>query len=119
MDGRGGGALVTQCHRNVVFPATFGGDFTKQINAAIGSYAVAVFVAFVLLSPVLPSRVSGAVGVVPTGPQPVLYTVRPGDTPSGIAASQGISLSQLFALNPDLTPLKDPGGGASVVVGLR
>ena len=67
----------------------------------------------------LPSRGSEAVGVVPTGPQPVLYTVRPGDTPSGIAASQGISLSQLFALNPDLTPLKDPGGGASVVVGLR
>jgi len=85
---------------------------------AIGGYAVAVAVAFVLLSPVLPSRGSGAVGVVPTGPQPVLYTVRPGDTPSGIAASQGISLSQLFALNPDLTPLKDPGG-ASVVVGLR
>lgn len=84
---------------------------------AIGGYAVAVAVAFVLLSPVLPSRGSGAVGVVPT-PQPVLYTVRPGDTPSGIAASQGISLSQLFALNPDLTPLKDPGG-ASVVVGLR
>ena len=84
---------------------------------AIGGYA-AVAVAFVLLSPVLPSRGSGAVGVVPTGPQPVLYTVRPGDTPSGIAASQGISLSQLFALNPDLTPLKDPGG-ASVVVGLR
>ena len=85
---------------------------------AIGGYAVAVAVAFVLLSPVLPSRGSGAVGVVPTGPQPVLYTVRPGDTPSGIAASQGISLSQLFALNPDLTPLKDPGG-ASVVVDLR
>jgi LysM repeat protein len=84
---------------------------------AIGGYAVAVAVAFVLLSP-LPSRGSGAVGVVPTGPQPVLYTVRPGDTPSGIAASQGISLSQLFALNPDLTPLKDPGG-APVVVGLR
>ena len=86
---------------------------------AIGSYAVAEVVAFVLLSPVLPSRGSESVGVVPTGPQPVLYTVRPGDTPSGIAASQGISLSQLFALNPDLTPLKDPGGGASVVVGLR
>ena len=85
---------------------------------AIGGYAVAVAVAFVLLSPVLPSRGSGAVGVVPTDPQPVLYRVRPGDTPSGIAASQGISLSQLFALNPDLTPLEDPGS-ASVVVGLR
>jgi len=85
---------------------------------ATGGYAAAVAVAFVLLSPVLPSRGSGAVGVVPTGSQPVLYPVRPGDTPSGIAASQGISLSQLFALNPDLTPLGN-AGGPSVVVGLR
>ena len=85
---------------------------------AIGGYAVAVAVAFVLLSPVLPSRGSGAVGVVPTGPQPVLYTVRPGDTPSGIAASHGISLSQLFALNPGLMPLRN-AGGPSVAVGLR
>ena len=85
---------------------------------AIASYAVAVAVAFVLLSPVLPSRGSEAVAVVPAGPQPVLYTVKPGDTPGGIAASQGISLAQLFALNPDLTPLTNVRG-ESIVVGLR
>ena len=85
---------------------------------AIAAYAVAVAVAFVILSPVLPSRGSEAAAVVPTGPQPVLYTVRPGDTPTGIASSQGISLAQLFALNPDLQPLAD-ASAESVVVGLR
>ena len=84
---------------------------------AIASYAGAVAVAFVLLSPVLPSRGSEGVAVVSSGPQPVLYTVRPGDTMGGIAASQGISLAQLFALNPDLTPLMD-AAGTQVVVGL-
>ena len=83
---------------------------------AVASYAVAVAVAFVLLSPVLPGG-SEAGAVVPTGPQPVLYTVGPGETPSVIAASQGISPAQLFALNPKLTPLTHEGG-ASVVVGL-
>jgi LysM repeat protein len=85
---------------------------------AIASYTVAVTVAFVLLSPVLPGRGSEAVAVVPAGPQPVVYTLRPGDTLDGIAASQGISLAQLFAMNPDLTPLTD-AVGESVVVGLR
>ena len=85
---------------------------------AIAAYAVAVAVAFVILSPVLPSRGSGAAAVVPTGPQPVLYTVQPGDTLREIASSQGISLARLFALNPDLTPLTD-AKGEQVVVGLR
>lgn len=85
---------------------------------AIATYAVAVAVAFVLLSPVLPSRGSDAVAVVSAGPQPVLYTVERGDTLDGIAASQGISLTELFALNPDLTPPTD-AAGKSVVVGLR
>ena len=85
---------------------------------AVASYAVAVVVAFVLLSPVLPSRGSPQAAVVPSGPQPVVYKVRPGDTLRGIAASQGISLAELFALNPDLTPLAD-AAGTSVVVGLR
>jgi LysM repeat protein len=85
---------------------------------AIAAYAAAVGVAFVLLSPVLPSRGSEAAAVVPTGPQPVLYTVAPGDTYAGIAAEQGISLAQLFALNPDLTPLSDTDG-EQIVVGLR
>jgi len=85
---------------------------------AIASYAVAVAVAFVLLSPVLTSEASDATAVVPTGPQPVLYTVQPGDTLRGIASSQGISLARLFALNPDLTPLTE-AKGEQVVVGLR
>ena len=85
---------------------------------AIASYAVAVAVAYVILSPVLPSRGSEAAAVVPTGPQPVLYTVSPADTLDGIAAAHGISLAQLYALNRDLTPLTD-SQGAQVVVGLR
>jgi LysM repeat protein len=32
------------------------------------------------------------------------YTVKPGDTPSGIAAKAGISLEELEKLNPDLDP---------------
>lgn len=85
---------------------------------AIASYAVAVAVAIVLLSPVLPSHGSEAVAVVPAGPQPVLYKASRGDRPDGIAASQGISLAELFALNRNLTPLTH-AAGKSVVVGLR
>jgi LysM repeat protein len=32
------------------------------------------------------------------------YTVKPGDTPSGIAAKTGVPLATLQALNPDLDP---------------
>jgi hypothetical protein len=85
---------------------------------AIATYAVAVAIAYVILSPVLPGRGSGAAAVVPTGPQPVLYTVSPADTPDVIAASHGISLAQLYALNPSLTPLTR-AQGEQVVVGLR
>ena len=80
--------------------------------------AYAVAVAFILLSPVLPSRGTAATAVVSASPQPVLYTIRPGDTLQGLAATQGISLFQLYALNPDLTPLKD-AAGKPVVVALR
>jgi hypothetical protein len=85
---------------------------------AIAAYAVAVAVAFVILSPVLPSRGSEAAADIPVGPQPVLYTVQRGDTLAGIASSQGISLARLFALNPTLAPLSETNG-ESVVVGLR
>lgn len=85
---------------------------------AFATYAVAVAVVFVLLSPVLPSRASEAVAVVPAGPQPAQYKVRSKDTLHGIAASQGISLAQLFALNPDLMPLTN-AVGESVVILLR
>jgi len=84
---------------------------------AIAAYTGAVGVAFVLLSPVLSGGGSEA-AVVPTGPQPVLYTVSAADTPDAIAASHGISLAQLYALNPDLTPLTH-AQGEQVVVGLR
>jgi|SRR6187200_3789318 LysM repeat protein len=85
---------------------------------AIAAYAVAVAAAFLLLSPVLPSRGSEASAVVPTAPEPVLYTVTPGETYAGIAAGHGISLAQVFALNPELTPLTH-AGGKQIVVGLR
>jgi LysM repeat protein len=85
---------------------------------AIAAYAAAVAVALVILSPLLPSRGSEAAADIPVGPQPVLYTIRPGDTLSGIASSNGISLARLFALNPKLAPLSDTNG-ESVVVGLR
>ncbi|MBA2516831.1 MAG: LysM peptidoglycan-binding domain-containing protein [Solirubrobacterales bacterium] len=32
------------------------------------------------------------------------YTVRPGDTPSGIAEKTGVSVTKLLELNPDLSP---------------
>jgi LysM repeat protein len=85
---------------------------------AIAAYAAAVAVAFVLLSPVLPSRGSEASAVVPTGPKPVLYTVARGETYAGIASAHGISLARLFALNPELTPVTN-AGGKQIVVGLR
>jgi len=85
---------------------------------AIAAYAGAVAVAFVLLSPVLPSRGSEASAVVPTGPEPVLYTVARGETYAGIASAHGISLARLFALNPELAPLTN-ARGKQIVVGLR
>ena len=85
---------------------------------AVAAYAGAVAVAFVLLSPVLPSRSSEASAVVPTGPEPVLYTVARGETYAGIASGHGISLARLFALNPELTPLTN-ARGKQIVVGLR
>ena len=83
---------------------------------AIAAYAVAVAVAIVLLSPVLPSRGSEASTDLPTGSEPVLYTMTPGETYAGIASAHGISLAQLFALNPELTPLTH-AGGTQIVVG--
>jgi len=39
-----------------------------------------------------------------------MYTVKPGDTPSGIAEKTGVSLEQLEKANPDLDPqLLAPG----------
>lgn len=32
------------------------------------------------------------------------YTVKPGDTPSGIAEKTGVSVAKLLELNPDLNP---------------
>ena len=32
------------------------------------------------------------------------YTVKPGDTPSGIAEKTGVPLSEILRLNPDLDP---------------
>jgi LysM repeat protein len=48
----------------------------------------------------------------------VFYTVSPADTLDVIAASHGISLAQLYALNPDLTRLTH-AQGEQLVVGLR
>ena len=55
---------------------------------------------------------------VPAGAVPMLYTVARGDTYAGIAASHGISLARLYALNPELTPLGQTTA-EKVVVGLR
>ena len=33
-----------------------------------------------------------------------MYTVKPGDTPSGIAEKTGVPLDELLQLNPDLDP---------------
>jgi hypothetical protein len=78
--------------------------------------ACAVAVAIVLLSPVLPSRGSEAFTDLPTGSEPVLYTMAPGETYASIASAHGISLARLFALNPELTPLTH-AGGTQIVVG--
>jgi LysM repeat protein len=36
--------------------------------------------------------------------RPRRYTVKPGDTPSGIAEKTGVSVDKLIELNPDLDP---------------
>jgi hypothetical protein len=83
---------------------------------AVAAYTVAVLVAFVILAPILPTRGSDAAFEIPAGPTPVPYTLQPGDTPASVASAHGLSLAQLYSLNPDLTPFTK---GGQVVVGLR
>lgn len=85
---------------------------------ALTAYATAVAVALVLLAPVLFGGDSNASARVPSGPEPVAYTLEPGDSLPAVAAGHGLSLARLFALNPDLTPLSAPNR-QKVVVALR
>jgi LysM domain-containing protein len=48
----------------------------------------------------------------------ILSPVQAGDTPGTIAAAHGLSLAELYSLNPSLTPFTT-AKGARIVVGLH
>ena len=85
---------------------------------AVAAYATAVAIAILLLAPVLFDHEPGAAARAPRGPERIVYTGRPGDTPASIAAAHGLSLAGLFALNPKLSPFNKVAGRA-LVLGLR
>lgn len=57
-----------------------------------------------------PANTAGAKPKRSPGKKTRSYTVKPGDTPSGIADKTGVDLDTLLELNPDLDPqLLSPG----------
>ncbi|HEX2045361.1 MAG TPA: LysM domain-containing protein [Gaiellaceae bacterium] len=72
--------------------------------AAVAAYTAAVAIAIALFAPLFRSD-GAAVTVSPAAPPVELTTVRPGETLALVAARNGISLSRLLALNPELQPL--------------
>jgi LysM repeat protein len=84
---------------------------------AVVAYGTAFVVAVLMLSPIL-FKGSGVAAPIPAGPAPILYTVQAGDTPGTIAAAHGLSLAELYSLNPSLTPFTT-AKGARIVVGLH
>ncbi|MDD3429470.1 MAG: peptidoglycan DD-metalloendopeptidase family protein [Oscillospiraceae bacterium] len=67
-------------------------DFEKQVDVRDGVYLSDSVVDYSQISTLLSSQVEGE----------RVYTVISGDTPSGIAAKNGITTSDLYALNPSL-----------------
>jgi hypothetical protein len=108
-------AYVHPRHTSGEFAAAALRNGTRVVAA--GAYAAAVVVAVLLLAPVLFDGDSGSAARIPAGPRPVTVKLTGGDTPATVAAARGLSLAQLYALNPGLAPL--PKHGQSLVVGLR
>jgi hypothetical protein len=71
--------------------------------AAAAAYAAAVAVAVALFAPLF--RSDSAAGTLSPPAPPELAKVRPGESLAVVAARNGISLSRLLALNPDVEPL--------------
>jgi LysM repeat protein len=83
--------------------------------AAFAGYAAAVSVGALLLGPVLRAD-DGAATATLNLPEPRIVEARSGDSLAGLAASEGVSIARLLALNPELQPL---GVDAGVPVRVR
>jgi LysM repeat protein len=83
----------------------------RRLSAAVTAGALSAVVLSTLIGPAahaapaavqaaLPATASAFVPViVPAAPSAAVYTVKPGDTLSGIAATHGVSLASVFAAN--------------------
>ena len=69
---------------------------------ALFAYAACVAALFLAVRPLLPEGDADPV-VLPPAPKPEVYVTRPGDTLGTIAATRGLALETLLALNPDAT----------------
>ncbi|HSK15412.1 MAG TPA: LysM domain-containing protein [Gaiellaceae bacterium] len=77
---------------------------------AFAAYGGLLVLAFVLFGSALGLRGGSDDVVLPPPVEPELVEVRAGDTPALLAAEQGLSVSRLLALNPELSPLGlEPG----------
>jgi LysM repeat protein len=85
---------------------------------AVSTYGTAVVIAVVLLAPVLFDGDAQTAAQLPKGPETVVYTAQRGESLPEVASAHGLSLAQLFALNPRLTPFSHTRG-KELVVGLR
>jgi LysM repeat protein len=81
--------------------------------AAFAGYAAALVTGVALVGPAL--RGDEATAVSPSSSEAQLVDVRRGDTLGSLAASYGVSVARLVALNPDLGPL-GPAPGRTVRV---
>ena len=71
---------------------------------ALLAYGACVAALFLAVRPLLPKGQADPV-VLPEATTPQIYVAHPGDTLATVAATHGLGLETLFALNPDVTPL--------------
>jgi hypothetical protein len=69
---------------------------------ALVAYALCVAAVFLAARPLLPTGEADPV-VLPQAAEATVYKTRPGDTLASIAATHGVGLGALLALNPDVT----------------
>lgn len=63
----------------------------------------------------VPDSLEGFIETPLPSPTPFIYEIQPGDTMSGIAEKFGVSLDELLALNPDVSPNSMPIGAKLTV----
>ena len=68
------------------------------------AYGACVAALFLAVRPLLAEGDADPV-VLPEATKPQIYVARPGDTLATVAATHGLGLETLFALNPDVTPV--------------